>query len=77
MCGGARGKTSGEELFARQKGREAILVLEGVLDVYIGETAHIFHTGYCLTFDATQPYRYVNEGTEKIVWVYVTVPPSL
>lgn len=75
--GGQEARTGVEELFARQKGREAILVLEGVLDVYIGETAHIFHTGYCLTFDATQPYRYVNEGTEKTVWVYVTVPPSL
>lgn len=53
------------------------MVLEGVLDAHIGETAHVLHTGYCLTFDATQPHRYVNEGTEKAVWVYDVVPPSL
>ncbi len=52
-------------------------MLEGVLDVYIGETAYVLRARYCFTFDATQPHRYVNEGTEKAVWVYVAVPPSL
>ena len=67
----------GEELFGHQSGHESVLVLEGVLHVYIGETAHILRAGDCLTFDASQPHRYVNEGTEKAVWVYVAAPPSL
>ena len=67
----------GEELFAHEKGRESVLVLEGVLNVYVGDTNHQMSAGDCLTFDAALPHRYMNEGEGKTVWIYVAVPPSL
>jgi mannose-6-phosphate isomerase-like protein (cupin superfamily) len=67
----------GEELFAHETGRESVLVLEGTLHVYVGETDFELSAGDCLTFNATAPHRYANEGEDNVVWIYVTCPPSL
>lgn len=67
----------GEEFFAHEAGSEAVFVTEGALQVGVGGTTYELQAGDCLTFDATQPHRYVNEGKTRAVWVYVAVPPSL
>lgn len=67
----------GVEFFSHERGEECILVLEGVLHVYIENTTIVLNKGDCLTFDARLPHRYANEGTEKAVWVYIAVPPTL
>ena len=67
----------GTEFFAHERGEECILILEGVLHIYIQDQVAVLNQGDCLTFDARLPHRYVNEGSEKVVWVYIAVPPTL
>jgi transcriptional regulator with XRE-family HTH domain len=67
----------GTEFFAHKRGEESVLVLEGVLNVYIESNVYTLSQGDCITFDATQLHMYRNEGTEKAVYLYVDVPPTL
>jgi transcriptional regulator with XRE-family HTH domain len=67
----------GTEFFAHKKGEESVLVLEGTLNVYIGNNVFALNQGDCVTFDATQPHMYRNEGTAKAVWLYLAVPPTV
>ncbi len=67
----------GVELFAHEKGEECILVLEGILHVYVEDEIFVLNKGDCLTFDARLRHRYANKGIEKVVWVYIAVPPAL
>jgi transcriptional regulator with XRE-family HTH domain len=67
----------GTELFAHKKGEESVLVLRGALCVYVGSNIYTLNEGDCVTFDATQPHMYRNEGAEKATWLYLAVPPTL
>jgi transcriptional regulator with XRE-family HTH domain len=67
----------GAEFLSHQKGEESLLVLEGALNVYIGEAVFTLGKGDCITFDATLPHRYRNEGMERAVYIYLAVPPTL
>lgn len=67
----------GSEFFAHERGEEYMLVLEGVLHIYIEDKVIVLNKGDCLTFDARLPHRYANEGTEKVVAIYIAVPPAL
>lgn len=67
----------GSEFLAHKRGEESVLVLAGVLKVYIESNVYTLNQGDCITFDATQPHRYRNEGAEKAVYLYVDVPPTL
>jgi transcriptional regulator with XRE-family HTH domain len=65
------------QTFTHKLGEESLLVLEGVLDVTVGDQVYPVTRGDCLTFDATLPHMYRNAGAEKAVWVYVAVPPTI
>jgi transcriptional regulator with XRE-family HTH domain len=67
----------GTEFFAHKKGEESVLVLEGTLNVYIGSDVFALNRGDCVSFDATRPHMYRNEGTTKAVWLYLAVPPTV
>ena len=67
----------GTEFFAHKKGEESVLVLEGALNVYIAGDVFALNQGDCVTFDATQPHMYRNEGTARAVWLYLAVPPTV
>ena len=66
----------GAESFAHKKGEESVLVLEGTLNVYIGSNVFSLNQGDCVTFDATQPHMYRNEGKTNSIWLYLAVPPT-
>jgi quercetin dioxygenase-like cupin family protein len=68
---------SGKQFFAHASGEECILVLEGVLHVYFEDRTVVLEPGDCLSFDAHLPHRYGNEGDEKTVSVYISIPPTL
>jgi transcriptional regulator with XRE-family HTH domain len=67
----------GHEPYAHQSGEESVLALEGTLVVYIEGTPYRLNQGDSLTFDATLPHLYRNEGDVKSVWLYLAVPPTL
>lgn len=67
----------GSEFIAHERGEECWVVLEGVLHIFIEDKVVVLNKGDCLTFDARLPHRYANEGTEKLVAIYIAVPPAL
>ena len=67
----------GTQMLAHQQGEESVLVVEGCLDVYIGEDCYHLNRGDCVTFDATLPHMYRNDGDQTSVWLYLCVPPTL
>ena len=66
----------GTEFLSHERGEESLLVLEGMLDVHVGDECHRLHKGDCITYDATLPHMYRNEGTQTATYIYVAVPPT-
>ena len=67
----------GTEFLSHERGEESLLVLEGMLDVHVGDECFRLHKGDCITYDATLPHMYRNEGTQTATYIYVAVPPTL
>jgi transcriptional regulator with XRE-family HTH domain len=67
----------GTTLFAHREGEESVLALKGQISVYLRDDAYQLQAGDCLTFDATMPHRYCNEGTENAAFIFMSVPPAL
>ena len=67
----------GSEMQPHERGEESVLVLEGALDVYVGDQTYHLNMGDCLTCDATTPHMYRNETDGHCVWIYLAVPPTL
>jgi transcriptional regulator with XRE-family HTH domain len=60
-----------------EEGEEYTLVLQGTLNVYIEDKVYVLHQGDTIIFDNRLAHGYKNEGTEKVIFVYVGIPPSL
>ena len=69
------GASSGEEPYSHS-GHEAGLVVEGVLDLWVGERHFRLQAGDSFAFRSTEPHRCANPGdvVAKVVWVIT--PPS-
>ena len=67
----------GLQPYAHERGEESLLVLEGELVMYIEQVPYHLDKGDCMTFDATLPHLYRNEGGAKCVFTYLAVPPTL
>jgi transcriptional regulator with XRE-family HTH domain len=67
----------GSEFLSHERGEESLLVLEGTLDVYVGDACHRLNKGDCITYDATLSHMYRNEGPQTAIYIYVAVPPTL
>jgi len=67
----------GTEFLSHERGEESVLVLEGVLDVSVGDECYRLHKGDCITYDATLPHKYRNEGSQTATYIMVVVPPTL
>jgi len=62
--------------FASHVGEEAILVLEGTMEVFIEDEVHVLGPGYSITYDASRPHRVHNPGPGVTIAVTVITPPS-
>jgi transcriptional regulator with XRE-family HTH domain len=69
------GASSGEEPYSHS-GHEAGLVIEGTLDLWVGERHFRLQPGDSFSFKSTEPHRCANPGdvVTKVVWVIT--PPS-
>ena len=67
----------GTENIFHEQGEEYALVLEGILSIYIDDTLYLLEKGDCITFDATLPHCYTNDRDEKVIFVLITIPPTL
>lgn len=56
-------------------GEEAAIVLEGQLDVWIGEEHHVLAAGDSISFNSGVPHRVANVGDSTAVVVSAITPP--
>lgn len=69
------GASSGKDPYSHA-GHEAGLVIEGTLDLWIGDRHFRLHAGDSFSFRSTEPHRCANpsDAVTKVVWVIT--PPS-
>jgi len=58
------------------EGEEFAVILEGGLEVCIGDEIYVLEEGDSIYFDASQPHLYRNSGKEKCICIWVVTPPT-
>lgn len=71
----APGSSTEESPFVHA-GEECGLVLQGTLEVHVGDQTFILHAGDSITFDSTIPHWYHNPGPERVLSVWAVTPPT-
>jgi transcriptional regulator with XRE-family HTH domain len=74
-CTFAPGSESGDTPYSHH-GEEAGVVLEGELDLWIGEKHVVLREGDSFAFESTIPHRYANRGERECVVVWAITPPT-
>ncbi len=67
--------TTGEALYGRPC-QEAAFVIEGRLEIWIGEQHYVLETGDSITFDGMQPHRSGNPDASPARVMWVMSPPT-
>jgi len=69
------GATSGEEPYTHN-GEEAGVVIEGSLELWIGDEHFLLGEGDSFNFPSSIPHRYRNNDTREAKVIWVITPPS-
>jgi len=59
------------------KGEESGLVLQGTLEVHLGDKVYVLEEGDSISFRSTIPHWHRNPGEERLLCVWVATPSSL
>jgi transcriptional regulator with XRE-family HTH domain len=70
------GQGSGAEPYTHDSDEECVLVLEGELEIGVGEETFLLHEGDSLLFESRIPHRNVNPGQSPARVLWITTPPS-
>lgn len=70
------GQGSGGEAYAHDSDEECVLVLEGELEIGVGEETFLLKEGDSLLFESRIPHRNVNPGPSPARVLWITTPPS-
>lgn len=70
------GGGTGEEPYTHPADEEFLLVLEGALDLWVGEEHYVLREGDAVTFDPRTPHWTLNRGEERAVILFCATPPS-
>ncbi|MBK8034337.1 MAG: helix-turn-helix transcriptional regulator [Chloroflexi bacterium] len=60
----------------QHEGEECGLVLQGTLEVHLGDDVFILEAGDSIIFDSRRPHWYRNIGTERVLSVWAITPPT-
>lgn len=71
----APGVSTAQHPFVHQ-GEEAGLVLQGTLEVHIGDKLYVLEAGDSISYPADIPHWHRNPGEEKAICIWVITPPS-
>jgi len=71
----AVGATTGDLRYAHA-GEECGLVLQGRLEVHVGEVKHVLKPGDSIRFDCSEPHRLTNVGRGRLRCIWAVSPPS-
>ena len=69
------GSSSGPEAYHHQ-GEEAGVVLQGQLELQIGDQTFLLKAGDSFGFPSTTPHRYSNPGSVETIVIWAITPPS-
>jgi transcriptional regulator with XRE-family HTH domain len=70
------GGGTGEEPYTHDSDEEVVIVLEGVLDLWVGDEHYALREGDAIAFQPRLPHWNVNEGSEPAVVLFCVTPPS-
>ncbi|MCL4248346.1 MAG: XRE family transcriptional regulator [Anaerolineae bacterium] len=68
--------TSTENSPFQHEGEECGLVLQGTLEVHLGEEVYVLEAGDSIVFDSSRPHWYRNIGSERVLSVWAVTPPT-
>jgi transcriptional regulator with XRE-family HTH domain len=64
------------ERMGKHIGQEWSIVLQGKVEVVIGDKRYILREGDAIYFNASTPHKYVNVGNDSAYGICITIPPS-
>jgi transcriptional regulator with XRE-family HTH domain len=70
------GGGTGEEPYTHDSDEEVVIVLEGVLDLWVGDEHYVLREGDAIAFQPRLPHWNVNEGGKPAVVLFCLTPPS-
>jgi len=68
--------SAGEESAYAHQGEEAGVILQGTLELWVGEKFFVLREGDSFSFPSTMPHRYRNPGETETVVIWVITPPT-
>jgi transcriptional regulator with XRE-family HTH domain len=72
----APGGGTGPEAYAHDSDEEVVVVLEGSIELWVGDEHHVLETGDAITYSSRLPHWNVNNGTTAAVVLFCVTPPS-
>jgi transcriptional regulator with XRE-family HTH domain len=73
----APGGGTGEEPFTHDSDEEVVVVLDGTIDLWVGEEHYILEQGDAITLPPRLPHWNTNTGDSPAVLLFCLTPPSI
>ena len=70
------GGGTGDEAYTHESDEEVVIVLEGQLDLWVGDEHHVLAAGDSVTHSSRQPHHNRNPGPGRTVVLFCSTPPS-
>lgn len=70
------GGGTGEEPYTHDSDEEVLLVLEGVLDLWVGDEHHVLREGDAVTYSSRIPHWNMNRAAQPARVLFCITPPS-
>jgi transcriptional regulator with XRE-family HTH domain len=70
------GGGTGDEAYTHESDEEVVIVLEGRLDLWVGDEHHVLESGDSITHSSRQPHHNRNPGPGRAVVLFCSTPPS-
>ena len=71
----APGADTGDDLYSHES-EEAGIVVEGEIEITVGEVTRVLKAGDAYIFDSKIPHRFRNRGSQECVIISACTPPS-
>ena len=72
----APGGGTGPEAYAHDSDEEVVVVLEGSIELWVGDEHHLLADGDSIAYSSRQPHRNRNPGPDRAVILFCSTPPS-
>ncbi len=70
------GGGTGDEAYTHESDEEVVIVLEGRLELWVGDEHHVLDAGDSITHSSRQPHHNRNPGPGRTVVLFCSTPPS-